>query len=733
MATADFSEFHDDKKDLTYKIKDATARDDIAALNYKVCATFGMDGGYNAERDYNIFSLASSSAIKGRFVGIDGSYIRMLFDQSALVNYSKPVYFMCKTSLDATEWDVLPVYLDRNGTESIEGWFNGHSVLDFVYDANQQCFFMVNAQKATTSAYGQVMLSSDTQSTSESVAATSLAVKTVRDMITSATGVNIQIVNTLPTVDISQHTIYLVPKTTAGTNNVYDEYINTDGTSSGWELIGSTEVDLSNYYTQTQVDTLLADKVDKVSGKGLSTEDYTTAEQSKLAGIASGAEVNVQSDYTQTDTTADDYIKNKPTLATVATSGDYGDLINKPTIPAAQVNADWNASSGVAQILNKPTLASVATSGDADDVAYDNTSSGLTASNAQDAIDEIAGDLADKIDKDNGTGDGTLTIMRKSGESWAKLEADTGGIDNTKIGLVAGDGIVRMNAKVYNPNTFVSSAFGVFDITAQQSFIKTTINATNMHIADDAASLNYVDLSYDNGNLKIDGDVLFNGGNTTLSSQLSAKADASSLATVATSGDYTDLSNTPSIPSALADLSDDSTHRVVTDTEKSTWNGKQNALTAGSNIYISNNTISARTYRAGQTFATKTFNTLCFTLTGGQKELYTFIPMPFLEKLPSLTRLTIGLVLRHADGGYPFIRDGSTYTQVGDSYVYIINNGTKMGGISAVAVSNLSEGGFTLRITLTNQLCKASGSTTAVTNNVPLAGMLTIAGTISTQ
>ena len=46
-------------------------------------------------------------------------------------------------------------------------------------------------------------------------------------------------------------------------------------------------------------------------------------------------------------------------LATVATSGSYNDLSNKPTIPAAQVNADWNASSGVAQILNKPTIPTV--------------------------------------------------------------------------------------------------------------------------------------------------------------------------------------------------------------------------------------------------------------------------------------------------------------------------------------------------------------------------------------
>ena len=40
---------------------------------------------------------------------------------------------------------------------------------------------------------------------------------------------------------------------------------------------------------------------------------------------------------------------------------------NKPTIPT-QVNSDWNASSGVAQILNKPALATVATSGSYNDL-----------------------------------------------------------------------------------------------------------------------------------------------------------------------------------------------------------------------------------------------------------------------------------------------------------------------------------------------------------------------------
>ena len=50
-------------------------------------------------------------------------------------------------------------------------------------------------------------------------------------------------------------------------------------------LIGGTPV-------SEQITTAIANKVDKISGKGLSTNDYTTDEKNKLAGIASGAEVN---------------------------------------------------------------------------------------------------------------------------------------------------------------------------------------------------------------------------------------------------------------------------------------------------------------------------------------------------------------------------------------------------------------------------------------------------------
>ena len=62
----------------------------------------------------------------------------------------------------------------------------------------------------------------------------------------------------------------------------------------------------------TQIEDTLNNKVDRDGSKVLSTNDYTDEDKDKLAGIQHGAEKNVQSDWNQTDDTADDYIKHKP-------------------------------------------------------------------------------------------------------------------------------------------------------------------------------------------------------------------------------------------------------------------------------------------------------------------------------------------------------------------------------------------------------------------------------------
>lgn len=159
-----------------------------------------------------------------------------------------------------------------------------------------------------------------------------------------------------------------------------------------WSVVNIPEVDFTEVYNA--IDT----KVDKVEGKSLSTNDYVTADKTKvtninevieaaaknitatgisitldkrnlvtnvvenielnlpasttalaglmlpsdktkLNGIAAGAEVNVNADWNATE--GDAQILNKPTLATVATSGSYNDLTNRPTIPTVDVNKKY--------------------------------------------------------------------------------------------------------------------------------------------------------------------------------------------------------------------------------------------------------------------------------------------------------------------------------------------------------------------------------------------------------
>lgn len=94
--------------------------------------------------------------------------------------------------------------------------------------------------------------------------ATTAFVKSAVD--TAISGVNsfeYEVVQSLPTTNIKDHTIYLVPKT-GTTGDVYDEYLRI---SNAWEHIGSTDVDLSGYVPTSRT----------VNGKALSSNISLTA------------------------------------------------------------------------------------------------------------------------------------------------------------------------------------------------------------------------------------------------------------------------------------------------------------------------------------------------------------------------------------------------------------------------------------------------------------------------
>lgn len=63
---------------------------------------------------------------------------------------------------------------------------------------------------------------------------------------------------------------------------------------------------------------------------GTNWTSITIGNTTKTIPSGGGSSTQVQADWTQSNTSAVDYIKNKPTLSTVATSGNYTDLVGAP-------------------------------------------------------------------------------------------------------------------------------------------------------------------------------------------------------------------------------------------------------------------------------------------------------------------------------------------------------------------------------------------------------------------
>ena len=107
--------------------------------------------------------------------------------------------------------------------------------------------------------------------------------------------------------------------------------------------------------------------------------NFTYDDKDKLDNIEAGAEKNVQADWDQSNPSADDYIKNKPSIPAAQVQSDWNQtnssavdyIKNKPNIPAAQVQSDWTEtdSADPSYIQNKPNLATVATSGSYNDLS----------------------------------------------------------------------------------------------------------------------------------------------------------------------------------------------------------------------------------------------------------------------------------------------------------------------------------------------------------------------------
>ena len=117
--------------------------------------------------------------------------------------------------------------------------------------------------------------------TEEELEAKDYATETfVMEQINNTEHFHREIVDALPLTG-KDNILYLVPKK-GSDKDIYNEYI---WTGVDYEFMGTTAVDLTDYYQKREVDELLDNKVNKVDGKQLSTNDYTTAEKTKLASL----------------------------------------------------------------------------------------------------------------------------------------------------------------------------------------------------------------------------------------------------------------------------------------------------------------------------------------------------------------------------------------------------------------------------------------------------------------
>ena len=326
------------------------------------------------------------------------------------------------------------------------------------------------------------------------------------------------------------------------------------------------------------------------------------------------AERSVQDkDGNQIDTT---YAKTG-SLAAVATSGDYDDLTNKPSIPAPQVNADWDATSGVGEILNKPTIPSV-------DQTYDgssaNAQSGTAVAGAIATVNQVPASTSADQDK-------VLTVDSLGVPGWAIVPQSPTKLFEASYGVTSYSDVraaiaakkivycrVPSGAKGYRMAflAYIGPSNVEFQYYRSGSTHDSTIQGDEVYVYTVASSGWSTETRWSNIRYKAGtnmtqrynsstetltfsatvptktSDITNDSGFITLSdvpAQVNADWDATSgagqilnkpsLATVATTGDYSDLSGTPSIPTATSDLTNDSGFITLSDVpaqQNADWN-----------------------------------------------------------------------------------------------------------------------------------------------------------------
>ena len=399
------------------------------------------------------------------------------------------------------------------------------------------------------------------------------------------------------------------------------------GGGGGTPVWGEIE---GNINDQTDLVAAFDLKQNAEEGKGLSTNDYTSAEKSKLNGISEGAEVNVINTIKVNNTALTP--TNKAVNISVPTktsdiSNDSGFITNSALNGYATedyvddaVEGKQDTISDLATIRNNASAGKTASDNlgghtvgknvpsDAvfTDTVYDDTEvRGLISSEttrATDAEDEIAEDvavieskiptqasstnqLADKEFVNSSVATNTSNYISDDGEPFTSVsDLPTSGVTNNDYAFVTGTDTEgntyydRYKATVMNGNVswakeyrLNNSSFTAVQWAAITSGITAALVGKLNDLPTNSQLTTLLAGKADSDDIptalaELTGDSTHRTVTDAEKSAWNSKSDFS--------GSYDDLEDKPTIPTQLSQLSGDSTHRTVTDSEKSTWNNK---------------------------------------------------------------------------------------------------------------------------------------------------------------
>ena len=194
---------------------------------------------------------------------------------------------------------------------------------------------------------------------------------------------------------------------------------------------------------------------------------------------SSATAAQIQADYTQTDTGAVDYIKNKPTLANVATSGQYSDLSGTPTLATVATSGQYSDLSGT------PSLATVATSG-----LYSDLSG--TPSLATVATSGLYSDLSGtpSLATVATSGDYNDLINTPDTAAYLNVSGDSGtgnvSLNNDTVDFV---GIAPLNFAISKTSTVVSVTANIANASTTGTIGVSTFDGDNFSITNAKVSL----------------------------------------------------------------------------------------------------------------------------------------------------------------------------------------------------------------------------------------------------